>query len=81
MCTRNKNHQMEQLLEEFKQLSTIYPKCIKPQPIEQVEKVVKSNTLLKKDLVVTLGVPVGISHARLPPIAHLVCDILYTFLF
>jgi hypothetical protein len=66
---------MEQLLDEFKQLSVTFPNCIKPQPIEIVEKVVKTNTFLKKNLLVTLDVPVGISHARLPPITHLVCDI------
>jgi hypothetical protein len=72
---------MEQLLAEFKHLSTTYPNCIKPQPIEQVERVVKSNAFLKKDLLVTLDVPVGISHARLPPVAHLVCDISFLYIF
>jgi hypothetical protein len=68
-------HKMQQLLEEFQQISTTYPNIITKEPLERVEKAAKTNTYLKKDLVVTLYVPVGISHARLPPVAHLVCEI------
>ena len=70
---------MEQLLHELQHITTtLFPNSlIKPQPIlEQLEKAVKSNTLLRKDVVVTCHVPITSSHARLPAVAHLICDIL-----
>jgi hypothetical protein len=63
---------MAQLQQEFTEILQTYPNSIKPQYTEQVEKAVNNNTLWKKDLLVTIDVPVGISHSRLPPIANLV---------
>lgn len=67
---------MEQLLNEFQQILKTFPNSIKPQPIEQVEKAVKTKTYLKKNLQATIDIPVKIAHSRLPPIAYLHCDIL-----
>lgn len=66
---------MEQLLAEFNELNTIFLDIIPPQSIAQVKSAAESGSFLKKNLQVSLNVPVANSHSRVPATAILLCDI------